>query len=197
MNLLPASTRDGSARVKVEPLAIPDVILVTPPKFGDSRGFFSETFNAARFAAAGITAPFVQDNQSLSAAKGTIRGLHCQIAPHIQGKLVRVLRGAIWDVAVDIRRGSPTYGQHVAAVLSAENWSQLWVPGGFLHGFCTIEPDTEVVYKVTAPYDPACERGVIWNDPALALPWPVGPGEAKLSAKDEKLPLLAACEPWY
>ncbi len=183
--------------MKVERLAIPDVILVTPPKFGDSRGFFSETFNAARFAAAGIEAPFVQDNQSLSAAKGTIRGLHCQVAPNVQGKLVRVLRGAIWDVAVDIRRGSPTYGQHVAAVLSAENWSQLWVPEGFLHGFCTIEPDTEVVYKVTAPYDPAAERGVIWNDPALALPWPVAAGEAKLSGKDEKLPLLADCEPWF
>lgn len=183
--------------MKVERLAIPDVILVTPPKFGDSRGFFSETFSAARFAEAGIAGPFVQDNQSLSAAKGTIRGLHCQLAPNAQGKLVRVLRGAIWDVAVDIRRGSASYGQHVAAVLSAENWSQLWIPQGFLHGFCTIEPDTEVVYKVTAPYDPAAERGVRWDDPDLALPWPVLAGEARLSGKDELLPRLAACEPWF
>jgi len=183
--------------MKVERLAIPDVILVTPPKFGDSRGFFSETYNLRRFDAAGVTGPFVQDNQSLSATKGTVRGLHCQIAPNVQGKLVRCVKGAIWDVAVDIRKGSPTYGQHVAAVLSAGNWSQLWVPGGFLHGFCTLEPDTEVVYKVTADYDRAAERGVIWNDPDLALPWPVAEGEAVLSDKDLKLPRLAECDAWY
>jgi len=183
--------------MKAERLAIADVILVTPPKFGDSRGFFSETFNAARFAEAGISAPFVQDNQSLSEQRGTIRGLHCQISPNIQGKLVRVVKGAIWDVAVDARHGSPTYGQHVAAVLSAENWSQLWVPGGFLHGFCTLEPGTEVIYKVTAPYDRAAERGVIWNDPALALPWPVSDDEAQLSDKDRQLPKLADCEKWF
>ncbi|MCW3473526.1 dTDP-4-dehydrorhamnose 3,5-epimerase [Limobrevibacterium gyesilva] len=183
--------------MKAERLAIPDVILATPPRFGDRRGFFSETFNADRFAAAGIAGPFVQDNQSLSSQPGTVRGLHCQIGPSVQGKLVRVIKGAIWDVAVDIRRGSPTYGQHVAAVLSAENWSQLWVPGGFLHGFCTLEADTEVIYKVTAAYDPAAERGVIWNDPALALPWPVAADAAQLSDKDRKLPLLAACEPWF
>jgi len=183
--------------MKAERLAIADVILVTPPKFGDSRGFFSETFNAARFAEAGISAPFVQDNQSLSEQRGTIRGLHCQISPNIQGKLVRVVKGAIWDVAVDARHGSPTYGQHVAAVLSAENWSQLWVPGGFLHGFCTLEPGTEVIYKVTAPYDRAAERGVIWNDPALALPWPVSDDEAQLSDKDRQLPKLADCAKWF
>ena len=183
--------------MKVEHLAIPDVILVTPPRFGDARGFFSETFNARRFADAGIAAPFVQDNQSLSARKGTIRGLHCQIAPSVQGKLVRCVKGAIWDVAVDIRHGSPTYGHHVAAVLSAENWSQLWVPGGFLHGFCTLQDDTEVIYKVTADYDRGAERGVIWNDPDLALPWPVANGEAVLSDKDVLLPRLAACDAWY
>jgi dTDP-4-dehydrorhamnose 3,5-epimerase len=183
--------------MQVERLAIPDVILVTPPKFGDSRGFFSETFNAARFAEAGISAPFVQDNQSLSEKRGTIRGLHCQISPNIQGKLVRVVKGSIWDVAVDARRGSPTYGQHVAAILSADNWSQLWVPGGFLHGFCTLEPGTEVIYKVTAPYDRAAERGVIWNDPSLALPWPVSAEEAQLSDKDRQLPKLADCEKWF
>jgi dTDP-4-dehydrorhamnose 3,5-epimerase len=183
--------------MKVERLAIPDVILVTPPKFGDSRGFFCEVFQQRRFAEAGVAGPFMQDNQSFSAQRGTVRGLHCQIAPNVQGKLVRVLRGAIWDVAVDIRHGSPTYGQHCAAVLSAENWSQLWVPGGFLHGFCTLEPDTEVLYKVTAPYDRDAERAVIWNDPDLALPWPVEPGAAVLSDKDGKAPRLADCPVWY
>jgi dTDP-4-dehydrorhamnose 3,5-epimerase len=183
--------------MKVERLAIPDVILVIPPRFGDARGFFSETFNAARFADAGIQAPFVQDNHSLSARKGTLRGLHCQISPSVQGKLVRCVKGAIWDVAVDIRHGSPSYGHHVSAVLSGENWSQLWVPGGFLHGFVTLEPDTEVIYKVTADYDRVAERGVIWNDPDLALPWPVANGEAMLSDKDTKLPRLAECDVWY
>lgn len=183
--------------MKVERLAIPEVMLVTPPRFGDARGFFSETYNAARFTAAGIPDVFVQDNHSLSAAAGVIRGLHCQIAPHVQGKLVRCVKGAIWDVAVDIRVGSATYGQYVAAELSAENWQQLWVPGGFLHGFCTLQPDTEVIYKVTDVWNKACERGVIWNDPDLALPWPVAAGAAVLSDKDAALPRLADCDPWY
>jgi dTDP-4-dehydrorhamnose 3,5-epimerase len=183
--------------MKVERLAIPDVILVTPPRFGDARGFFSETFKQREFGEAGIDVPFVQDNQSLSAAPGTLRGLHCQIAPFVQGKLVRVVRGAIWDVAVDIRQGSPTYGRHVGATLSAENWSQLWVPGGFLHGFVTLQPDTEVIYKVTAAYDRGSERGVIWNDPDLAVPWPVARDGVTLSDKDTKLPRLSECEPWF
>jgi dTDP-4-dehydrorhamnose 3,5-epimerase len=184
--------------MQVERLAIPEVMLIVPPRFGDSRGFFSETFNARRLAAAGIDLPFVQDNQSLSRAKGVVRGLHCQIAPHVQGKLVRVVRGAIWDVAVDFRRGSSTFGKHAAAVLSAENWAQLWVPPGFLHGFCTLEPDTEVIYKVTDDYDPAAERGVIWNDPDLALPWPVETSEAVLSDKDGKLPRMRdVAEAWF
>jgi dTDP-4-dehydrorhamnose 3,5-epimerase len=183
--------------MKIEPLNIPDVLLITPPKFGDSRGFFSETWNAGKLAKLGFEQHFVQDNQSFSAQAGTVRGLHCQVAPSVQGKLVRVLRGAIWDVAVDIRHGSPTYGQHAAAVLSAENWSQLWIPGGFLHGFCTMEPDTEVFYKVTAPYDQAAERAVIWNDPDLALPWPVSDGAALLSDKDKILPRLADCDKWF
>lgn len=183
--------------MKVERLAIPEVILLTPPRFGDSRGFFSETFNVRRFAEAGIGGPFVQDNHSLSTVRGTVRGLHCQIAPSVQGKLVRCTRGAIWDVAVDLRRGSPTYGHHVAAVLSAGNWSQLWVPGGFLHGFCSLESETEVVYKVTHDYDRAAERGVIWNDPSLAIPWPVRESEAALSDKDKALPRLTECEAWF
>ena len=172
--------------MKVERLSVPDLILVTPPRFGDARGFFSETFNQARFTEAGIVLPFVQDNQSLSRDRGVVRGLHCQVAPYAQGKLVRCVRGAIWDVAVDARRGSATYGQWAAAELSAENWAQLWVPPGFLHGFCTLQPDTEVIYKVTDRYDRDSERGVIWNDPDLALPWPVT--EAVLSDKDRVLP---------
>jgi len=183
--------------VKAERLAIADVMLLEPPRFGDNRGWFSEVFRADRVAAAGIEGPFVQDNQSLSVPKGTLRGLHCQLAPNVQGKLVRVVRGAIWDVAVDIRHGSATYGQHAGAALSAENGQQLWIPRGFLHGFVTLEPDTEVLYKVTAPYDRAAERGVVWNDPDLGLPWPVEPGAAVLSDKDLLLPRLRDCEEWF
>jgi dTDP-4-dehydrorhamnose 3,5-epimerase len=183
--------------MKIEPLEIPEVLLITPPKFGDSRGFFSETWSAAKLAAQGFDHHFVQDNQSLSTQASTIRGLHCQVAPSVQGKLVRVIAGAIWDVAVDIRHGSPTFGKFAAATLSAENWQQLWIPGGFLHGFCTLEPNTQVIYKVTADYDRAAERAVIWNDPDLALPWPVTPEAALLSDKDKVLPRLASCEPWF
>jgi len=181
----------------VQSLAIPDVKLITPARIGDARGFFSEVFHARRFAEAGIPGPFVQDNHSLSAAVGTVRGLHLQIDPSAQGKLVRVTRGAIWDVAVDVRRGSPTFGQHVGIELSVENWRQLWIPTGFLHGFCTLEPDTEVLYKVTAEYDREAERGVAWDDPALAIPWPVEPNKAQLSDKDRALPRLADCPAWF
>lgn len=175
--------------MKIERLRIPDLILVTPDRHGDQRGFFSETWNQARFEQAGIDLPFIQDNQSLSREPGVLRGLHCQVAPHPQGKLVRCVRGAIWDVAVDARRASPTYGQWAAAELSADNWVQLWIPPGFLHGFCTLQPDTEVIYKVTGAYDRASERGVIWNDPELALPWPVA--APVLSDKDQVLPRWA------
>ena len=183
--------------MNVERLAIPEVLLLTPPRFGDQRGFFSETWGQRRYAALGIPSPFMQDNHSLSSRRGTVRGLHLQVAPSVQGKLVRCVRGAIWDVAVDVRHGSPTYGKHAASVLSAENWSQLWIPGGFLHGFCTLEPETEVVYKVTADYDRAAERGVVWNDPDLALPWPVAPEAALLSDKDSELPRLRDCPVWF
>ncbi len=182
--------------MKVERLAIPDVLLLTPPRYPDQRGFFSETWNQRRYAELGIPGPFVQDNHSFSGQRGVVRGLHVQIAPSVQGKLVRVVRGAIWDVAVDIRHGSPYFGRHVAAELSAENWQQLWIPGGFLHGFCTLEPDTEVIYKVTADYDRAAERGVIWDDPDLAIAWAIE-GEALLSDKDRSLPRLAACPVWF
>lgn len=183
--------------MKIETLGIPDVKLITPPRFGDERGYFSETYSAPRLAAAGLTDAFLQDNQSLSRVRGTVRGLHCQIAPFVQGKLVRVIRGSIWDVAVDARPGSPTFGQYAGAELSAENGSQLWVPPGFLHGFCTLEPDTEVMYKVTALYDRASERGVLWNDPTLALPWPVEPTEVVLSEKDKILPGWDAAATWF
>jgi dTDP-4-dehydrorhamnose 3,5-epimerase len=176
--------------MNVQSLAIPDVKLLTPRIFRDERGFFSETWNRSALTAAGVAADFVQDNHSLSRQKGVVRGLHFQVDPHPQGKLVRVVRGAILDVAVDIRRSSPTFGQHVCAVLSAENWSQLWVPVGFAHGFCTLEPDTEVLYKVTGAYAPECDRGIAYDDPDLAIAWPLAPGEAVLSDKDSRLPRL-------
>ena len=139
----------------------------------------------------------MQDNHACRATAAWCAGCTCQIGPNAQGKLVRVVHGAIWDVAVDVRRGSPTYRRHAAAVLSAENWQQLWVPVGFLHGYCTLEPDTEVIYKVTAPYDKSAERGVIWNDPALGISWPITPADALLSDKDLLLPTLAECPEWF
>jgi dTDP-4-dehydrorhamnose 3,5-epimerase len=177
--------------MQVDSLTIADVKLIVPRIFRDDRGFFSETWNAAAFAAAGIDATFVQDNHALSRDKYTVRGLHFQLPPMAQDKLVRVVRGSILDVAVDLRRDSPTYGQHVAAVLSAANWMQIWVPNGFAHGYCTLETDTEVIYKVTAPYAPALDRGIAFDDPALNIPWPVTRQTAILSEKDRKLPLLA------
>jgi dTDP-4-dehydrorhamnose 3,5-epimerase len=170
--------------MRVQALVIPDVLLVTPDRFADSRGFLSETFQAERFARIGIVGPFVQENQSFSNARGTIRGLHFQTPPSAQGKLVRCVRGAIFDVAVDIRAGSPTYGRHASAVLSSDSGDQLWVPVGFAHGFCTLEPDCEVIYKVTGYYDRACERGIAFDDPGLNIPWPVAPQDAILSDKD-------------
>jgi dTDP-4-dehydrorhamnose 3,5-epimerase len=183
--------------LNVERLAIPDVLLLTPRRFYDPRGFFSETWNEARFSEAGIPGPFVQDNHAASNTRGVLRGLHCQIGPNAQGKLVRVIKGAIWDVAIDLRSGSPTYGKQVSAELSAENWQQLWIPVGFLHGYCTLTEDTEVIYKVTAPWDRDAERGVIWNDPDLSVDWPIAPHDAILSSKDQELPRLKACEAWF
>jgi dTDP-4-dehydrorhamnose 3,5-epimerase len=182
--------------LKVDRLAIPEVLLIVPRRFGDARGFFAETYTAKKFAEIGIDRPFVQDNQSLSRVKGTVRGLHCQIAPHTQGKLIRVGHGAAWDVAVDIRAGSASYGKWVAARLTAEAGEQLWVPPGFLHGFTTLTPDTEILYKVTADYDPRTERGVIWNDPSLGISWPIE-GEPILSDKDKILPPFAAVRDWF
>lgn len=170
---------------------IPDVVEIIPRKFGDHRGFFSETFSQKEFESSGLPSVYVQDNHSLSGAVGTIRGLHFQLPPFAQDKLVRVTRGAILDVAVDIRRGSPTFGRHVAVRLSEQDWNQLLIPIGFAHGFCTLEPDTEVQYKVTNYYSPEHDRGILWSDPAIGIPWPVALGEARLSDKDQRLPLLA------
>jgi dTDP-4-dehydrorhamnose 3,5-epimerase len=176
--------------LEVESLEIPDVKVVRPKKFGDARGFFSETYNKQAFAEAGIAPEFVQDNQSLSAMVGTIRGLHSQTEPFAQDKLVRVTRGRIWDVAVDARPGSRTFGRWVAAEISAEAWNQIFVPVGFLHGFCTLEPDTEVSYKVSHFYSAKHEVGVRWNDPDLNIKWPVAAEAAILSDKDKVLPLF-------
>jgi dTDP-4-dehydrorhamnose 3,5-epimerase len=176
--------------VTVESLAIPDVKLITPPIFRDERGFFSETYNKSALAAAGIAAEFVQDNHSLSHAQGVLRGLHYQLAPHAQGKLVRVARGAVFDVAVDIRAGSPTFGHHVSATLSAANWAQLWIPVGFAHGFCTLEPNTDVIYKVTTFHAPQSERGLAVDDPDLAIAWPLPLQEAILVDRDRRHPRL-------
>jgi dTDP-4-dehydrorhamnose 3,5-epimerase len=174
-----------------------DVLVITPPIFRDERGFFSETFNARALADVGIVATFVQDNQSLSVQPGVIRGLHFQVPPRAQDKLVRVVKGAILDVVVDIRVGSPTYGRHASVELSAANWQQLWVSKGFAHGFCTLEPNTEVIYKVTDYYAPECDRGLAWDDPVLAIRWGVPPAEAVLSAKDRTHPRLADLPPSF
>jgi len=167
---------------------IPEVRLMKLQKFGDHRGFFSETYNKRQLAEAGIDLDFVQDNHSLSVEKGVVRGLHYQISPFAQDELLRVVRGAVFDVAVDLRKGSPSFGRHVSAILSAEEWNQILIPKGFAHGFCTLEPNTEVIYKVTDYYSPKSERGVLWNDPQLGIGWPVKDSEAILSEKDTKLP---------
>jgi dTDP-4-dehydrorhamnose 3,5-epimerase len=193
----PAPERTSSGNFTLLPLDLQGPKLIEARRFGDHRGFFLETYSARDFAALGIDAAFVQDNHSLSAEPGTVRGLHFQRPPVAQGKLVRVLRGAILDVAVDIRRGSPTYGRHVAVELSAANARQLYVPVGFAHGFCTLQPDTEVAYKVTDFYAPAEERAVLWNDPDLALPWPVAPDAARLSEKDRAAPRLRDLPPVF
>jgi dTDP-4-dehydrorhamnose 3,5-epimerase len=183
--------------LEIEPTAIPDVKILTPKRIDDGRGFFSEVYNRQRFEHAGFKLDFVQDNHSLSTTVGTIRGLHFQTPPFAQDKLVRVVRGRILDVAVDLRRSSPTFGQHVAVELSAENWRQLLVPVGFAHGFCTLEPDTEVLYKVTAYYSAAHDRGLAFDDPTLEVEWPVAPAEAVVSDKDRQHPRLSELRVYF
>ncbi|MEM1109185.1 MAG: dTDP-4-dehydrorhamnose 3,5-epimerase [Planctomycetota bacterium] len=177
--------------MEIIPTDIPAVKLLRPKRFGDHRGYFAETYSLPKLADAGIDLAFVQDNESLSAEQGTVRGLHFQSPPHAQDKLVRCVQGALLDVAVDIRKGSPTFGQHVSAVLSAENGDQLLVPKGFAHGFATLEPNTLVMYKVTDVYAPQCDAGILWKDPALGIDWQAPDDAAVLSDKDVKLPLLA------
>ncbi|MCC1495058.1 dTDP-4-dehydrorhamnose 3,5-epimerase [Cognatishimia sp. F0-27] len=175
--------------MQIETTRLDGVVILTPQRFGDARGFFSESWNAARMAEAGLDYGFVQDNHSLSARTGTLRGLHFQSPPHAQAKLVRCGRGRLFDVAVDIRRGSPTYGQWVGVELSAENGRQLMIPAGFLHGFVTREPETEIVYKCTDYYAPDCDGAVAWDDPDLAIDWGLE-GAPVLSDKDAAAPRL-------
>jgi dTDP-4-dehydrorhamnose 3,5-epimerase len=181
----------------IEALYIPEVKIVRPARHSDARGFFSETYNKRSFQAAGIVEEFVQDNHSLSPLRGTVRGLHFQIPPAAQAKLVRVVRGAIFDVAVDIRANSPTFGQFVSTVISAQDWNQIYIPVGFAHGFATLEPDTEVLYKVSDYYSSAHDKGLSWNDPAIGIPWPVTPSEALLSNKDRSHPGLATLPTYF
>ena len=181
--------------MKVRETEIEGLKLIEPQVFGDARGWFVEQYNAERYKAAGIVADFVQDNESLS-SQGVIRGLHWQAGEHAQAKLVRVIRGAVWDVAVDIRKGSPTYGRHVSAVLSAENRLQLYIPRGFAHGFIVLEDDTLFSYKCDKLYCPQADRGMLFSDPALAIEWPDIGVPLKLSEKDQRHPGLAGIEPW-
>jgi dTDP-4-dehydrorhamnose 3,5-epimerase len=176
--------------MQIQETALPGVLILTPQRFGDHRGFFSESWNRQRMANHGLDIDFVQDNHSLSAAVGTVRGLHFQTPPHAQDKLVRCGRGALWDVAVDIRRGSPTYGQWVGVELTAENGRQLLVPAGFAHGFATRAPDTEIVYKCSDYYAPDCDRALRFDDPAIGIDWGLS-GAPILSEKDAAAPLLA------
>lgn len=177
--------------MKIEPTSLRGVLILEPRRFGDARGWFTETWNAATLAAAGLDLTFVQDNHSFSAPRHTLRGLHYQRPPHAQDKLVRCSRGAVRDVAVDIRRGSPTFGNWVGVELSADNGRQLLVPRGFLHGFLTLTPDAEVQYKCTDFYAPDCDGAVAWDDPAIGIDWGLDGAAPVLSAKDAVAPRLA------
>lgn len=177
--------------MKLTPLSIPDVLLLEPKQYGDERGFFSEVYNARVFAKADLSYNWVQINHSMSREKSTLRGLHFQTPPNAQAKLIRVTRGALFDVAVDLRVGSPTFGEWVSVTLSAKAWNQVLIPTGFAHGYLTLEPETEVVYKVDDYYAPEADSGVIWNDPDLAIDWPLDDIGPVLSAKDRGLPRLA------
>lgn len=178
----------------VRQLSLPEVLEIVPTKHGDDRGFFSETYNAGRFKEAGINLPWVQDNHSFSAPVGVVRGLHFQKPPFAQDKLVRVVKGAIIDIAVDIRRGSPRFGQWCSLIISEEKWNQILVPKGFAHGFMTLEPNTEVIYKVSEIYSPDHDSGIHYADPEVGVEWPFDGVEPTLSAKDQKAPLLRDVE---
>jgi len=181
--------------MKFQRLAIPDVLLVEPQRIEDERGFFSETFREDTFAELGVHVRFIQESRSFSTQTGTLRGLHYQRPPHAQDKLVRVVRGSILDVAVDIREGSSTFGQSVSAEISERNGSQIFIPKGFAHGFVTLEPNTEILYKVTDYYTPDCDSGICWNDPELAIDWKLK-GKPILSARDQVMPLFRDYKEW-
>lgn len=183
--------------MEVHETALADVLILKPRIHADERGFLSEVFNEASLTKAGIQTRFVQENHTLSIAVGTVRGLHFQIPPHPAAKLVRCTRGAALDVAVDLRRESETYGRYVSQTLSERNWHQIFIPEGFAHGFCTLEPDTEVVYKASAFWDPNLDRGIRWDDPDLAIDWPVTPDDVVLSDKDRDQPAFKDIEPFF
>lgn len=176
--------------IEVTPTELPGVLIIEPRRFGDERGLFCETYNRRDFAEAGIDAEFIQDNHAFSAEAGTLRGLHFQAPPAAQAKLLRVPRGAVMDVAIDIRRSSPTYGRHVAVVLSAENWRQLFVPRGFAHGYAVLSETAEFFYKCDNYYARDHEGGIIYNDPSLNIDWELPEEDLILSAKDRQLPVL-------
>lgn len=183
--------------MKVVDTIIPEVKLIEPVRHVDERGHFSEVFSRRLWEEAGLPPDFIQDNYSLSRQRGVIRGLHFQIPPYAQTKLLRVLRGSIFDVAVDIRHGSPTFGRFVSAVLSAENWNQILIPKGFAHGFCTLEPETEVLYKVDNYYSRDHDLGLAWNDGEIGITWPVAESDAVLSPRDHRHPMLAQLPPYF
>jgi dTDP-4-dehydrorhamnose 3,5-epimerase len=183
--------RQFGIRMHFRHLAIAGPIEITPRRIADERGWFAEVFQLAALQAHIGDVQFVQENESFSTARGTIRGLHFQTPPHAQGKLVRCLTGSVYDVVVDLRHGSPSYGKWLAVTLSAAVGNQLWVPPGFAHGFCTLEPDCTVAYKVTAPYSPAHDKGLAWDDPRLGIDWPTLADPQTLSAKDRAQPVLA------
>jgi dTDP-4-dehydrorhamnose 3,5-epimerase len=180
--------------MNITALTIPDVKLITPLRHQDDRGFFSEIYSRQQAESIGLHIDIVQENFAFSILPNTVRGLHFQTPPFAQDKLVQVVRGAILDYAIDLRRGSPWYGQFVSAEISAENWQQILIPAGFAHGLCTLEPNTAVLYKVTAPYSPQHDSGIRWDDPDIGIEWPVEKRDAILSAKDAALPLLADFE---
>lgn len=185
------------AKVKVHATAIEAVRLLEPARHIDERGFLSEVYNEATLTSLGITDRFVQENHILSTHQGTLRGLHFQIPPKSAAKLVRVVSGSIFDVAVDLRRNEPSFGSWVSSVLTAHNWRQMFIPDGFAHGFCTLEPKTEVSYLTSSFWDPEFDRGLRWDDPSLAISWPVSSDEVTISSKDKRLPFLADLDSYF
>lgn len=185
------------ARMDIRTLQIPGPLVIVPRKFSDARGFLSETYSDATFGAKVAPVRFVQENHTYTEHAGTIRGIHFQVPPHAQAKLVRVVRGAIFDIAVDLRAGSPNFGRHTVVELSAASWDQIWIPEGFGHGLCTLEPHTEIIYKMTAPYRPDSERGIAWDDPDLAIAWPLGQRQPVLSERDRAHPRLAESPAYF